>query len=56
MNGGNFDVRVFDLRGKTVQSFADARGSLSFVLPSKGVFQVRVSNQKMNSTFVVKSL
>ncbi len=56
MNDGAFDVRVFDLRGKTVQSFAEARGSLSFVFPSKGVFQVRVSNQKMNRTFVVKSL
>ena len=56
MNGSAFDVRVFDLSGKTVQSFAHASGSLSFTLPSRGVFQIRVSTQKNNRTFFVKSL
>ena len=51
----SFNVQVFDLSGKMVRQFRDARGSLSFALDSKGVFQVRVSSKKMNRTFMVKS-
>ena len=56
MNGGAFDVQVFDLNGKMVRAFKGACKELSFTLESKGVFQVRVVAKNIRRTFIVKSL
>lgn len=56
VNGAAFDVQVYDLNGKMVQVFKDARKELSFTLKAKGVFQVRVTSRNMHRIFTVKSL
>lgn len=51
-----FGVQVFDMNGKLLQKFSSEGSPLSFTLARRGVLQVRVTTDKGNRVYRVKSL